>query len=272
MKIALCQTTVYKDKNKNLRNAERVIADAAASHVDMVVLPEMFVCPYNKKAIAAAAQPAGDEAWQAMSVAAKKNHVYLVAGSMPELENGNIYSTAYIFDRNGEQIGRYRKMHMFDIDVKDGVSYRESDIVTPGSEVTVVDTEFGPIGIAICYDVRFPEFFRIMGSKGAKAVIIPASFNRTTGPAHWELLMRARAIDQEFYVLGCAAAGDWTAAYNGWGHSIAVSPWGKIMDELGEGPGMLIANLDFDYMDQVRREIPVLSQLRTDMYEVCEKY
>lgn len=272
MRIALCQTTVYKDKNKNLHNAERAIAEAAASHVDMVVLPEMFVCPYSKKAVAASAQPAGGESWQAMSEAAGKNHVYLVAGSMPELENGNIYNTAYIFDRNGRQIGRYRKMHMFDIDVKGAQAYRESDVVTPGNEVVVIDTEFGPIGIAICYDVRFPELFRLIAAKGAKAVVIPAAFNRTTGPAHWELLMRARALDQEMYVLGCAAAGDWTAAYNGWGHSIAVSPWGEVMEQLGEGPGLLVANLDFQYAEQVRQQIPVLSQLRTDIYEVCEKY
>lgn len=271
MKIALCQTTVYKDKNKNLRNAERVIAEAAAKHVDMVVLPEMFVCPYNKKAIAAAAQPAGGDGWLAMSEAARKNHVYLVAGSMPEVENGNIYSTAYVFDRNGQQIGRYRKLHLFDIDVKGGLTYRESDVLTPGQDVTIVDTEFGPIGIAICYDVRFPELFRIMALKGVKAVVMPASFNRTTGPSHWELLMRARAVDEELYMLGCAAAGDLAAAYNGWGHSVAVSPWGEIMHELGEGPGILVASLDFNYVDQVRGEIPVLSQLRTDIYEVGEK-
>lgn len=271
MKIALCQTTVYKDWRKNIRNAERVIGEATKAKADMVVLPEMFICPYNKKAVAAAAQPAGGEAWQMMSEAAEKNHVYLVAGSMPEIENGNIYSTAYIFDRQGKQIGSYRKMHMFDIDVRGGQYYRESDVLKPGSEVTVVPTEFGPIGVAICYDVRFPELFRLMEQKGAKAVVIPASFNRTTGPSHWELLMRSRALDQQLYILGCAAAADLAGSYNGWGHSIAVTPWGDIMEELGEGPGMLMADLDFNYMDQVRREIPVLSQRRTDVYEVCEK-
>lgn len=271
MKIALCQMTVYKDWHKNIKNAERMIEEAAKAHADMVVLPEMFVCPYNKKAVTAAAQPFGGEAWKAMAASAGKNHVYLVAGSMPEAENGNIYSTAYVFDRSGQQIGRYRKLHMFDIDVKGGQFYRESDTLTPGDEVTVVQTEFGPIGVAICYDVRFPELFRLMAQKGAKAVVLPASFNRTTGPAHWELLMRSRALDQEFYVLGCAAAGDLAASYNGWGHSIAVTPWGDIMEELGEGPGMLMANLDFGYLNQVRQEIPVLSQLRADIYEVCEK-
>lgn len=190
MKIALCQTTVHKDWHKNLRNAERVIADAVKSKADMVVLPEMFICPYNKKAISAAAQPEGGEAWQAMSEAAAKNHVYLVAGSIPESADGHIYSTAYTFDREGRQIGKYRKMHMFDIDVEGGQYYSESSVITAGDEVCVVETEFGPIGVAICYDVRFPELFRLLAKRGAKAVVMPASFNRTTGPAHWELLMR----------------------------------------------------------------------------------
>lgn len=271
MKVALCQMTVHKDWRKNIRNAEHAIEEAAKAKADMAVLPEMFICPYNRKAIAAAAQPAEGEAWQIMAEAARKNHIYLVAGSMPEADNGNIYGTAYVFDRQGQQIGRYRKVHMFDIDVKGGQFYQESAVLTAGNEITVVQTEFGPIGVAICYDVRFPELFRLMEKKGAKAVVVPASFNRTTGPAHWELLMRSRALDQQMYVLGCAAAGDLAGSYNGWGHSIAVTPWGSIMEELGEGPGMLIADLDFDYVAQVRQEIPVLLQRRTDVYEVCEK-
>lgn len=271
MKIALCQTTVHKDWRKNLRNAECVIAEAVKAKADMVVLPEMFICPYNKKAILSAAQPEGGEAWQSMAEAAQKNHVYLAAGSIPESEDGHIYSTCWIFDREGKQIGKYRKMHMFDIDVEGGQYYNESSVITAGNEICVAETEFGPIGIAICYDVRFPEQFRLMQQRGVKAVVLPASFNRTTGPAHWELLMRARALDQEMYVLGCAAAGDLAGSYNGWGHSIAVDPWGTIMEELGEGPGILMAAVDFAKADAVRSQIPVLQQLRTDIYEVCEK-
>ena len=271
MKIALCQTTVHKDWRKNLRNAERVIAEAVKAKADMVVLPEMFICPYNKKAILSAAQPEGGEAWQSMAEAAQKNYVYLAAGSIPESEDGHIYSTCWIFDREGKQIGKYRKMHMFDIDVEGGQYYNESSVITAGNEICVAETEFGPIGIAICYDVRFPEQFRLMQQRGAKAIVLPASFNRTTGPAHWELLMRSRALDQEIYVLGCAAAGDLAGSYNGWGHSIAVDPWGTIMEELGEGPGILMASVDFAKADQVRAQIPVLKQRRTDIYEVCEK-
>lgn len=162
MKIALCQTTVHKDWRKNLRNAERVIAEAVKAKADMVVLPEMFICPYNKKAILSAAQPEGGEAWQSMAEAAQKNHVYLAAGSIPESEDGHIYSTCWIFDREGKQIGKYRKMHMFDIDVEGGQYYNESSVITAGNEICVAETEFGPIGIAICYDVRFPEQFRLM--------------------------------------------------------------------------------------------------------------
>lgn len=271
MKIALCQTTVHKDWHKNLRNAERVIAEAVKAKADMVVLPEMFICPYNKKAILSAAQPEGGEAWQSMAEAARKNHVYLTAGSIPESEDGHIYSTCWIFDREGNQIGKYRKMHMFDIDVEGGQYYNESSVITAGDKICVAETEFGPIGIAICYDVRFPEQFRLMQQRGVKVVVLPASFNRTTGPAHWELLMRARALDQEMYVLGCAAAGDLAGSYNGWGHSIAVDPWGTIMEELGEGPGILMASVDFAKADQIRAQIPVLKQRRTDIYEVREK-
>lgn len=271
MKIALCQTTVHKDWRKNLRNAERVIAEAVKAKADMVVLPEMFICPYNKKAILSAAQPEGGEAWQSMAEAAQKNHVYLAAGSIPESEDGHIYSTCWIFDREGKQIGKYRKMHMFDIDVEGGQYYNESSVITAGNEICVAETEFGPIGIAICYDVRFPEQFRLMQQRGVKAVVLPASFNRTTGPAHWELLMRARALDQEMYVLGCAAAGDLAGSYNGWGHSIAVESMGNDHGRTGRGTGHTVAAVDFAKADAVRSQIPVLQQLRTDIYEVCEK-
>ncbi len=123
MKIALCQTTVHKDWRKNLRNAERVIAEAVKAKADMVVLPEMFICPYNKKAILSAAQPEGGEAWQSMAEAAQKNHVYLAAGSIPESEDGHIYSTCWIFDREGKQIGKYRKMHMNQVSLLPAMKY-----------------------------------------------------------------------------------------------------------------------------------------------------
>ncbi len=168
MKIALCQTTVHKDWRKNLRNAERVIAEAVKAKADMVVLPEMFICPYNKKAILSAAQPEGGEAWQSMAEAAQKNHVYLAAGSIPESEDGHIYSTCWIFDRKANRSVNTARCICSILMWEGGQYYNESSVITAGNEICVAETEFGPIGIAICYDVRFPEQFRLMQQRGSK--------------------------------------------------------------------------------------------------------
>ena len=152
-----------------------------------------------------------------MSDYARKYHIYLIAGSMPEADDvGKVYNTSYIFDRDGKQIGKHRKAHLFDINVKNGQHFKESDTLTSGDHATVFDTEFGKMGVMICYDIRFPEFARTMALDGARMIFVPAAFNMTTGPAHWELTFRARALDNQIYMLGCAPARDIQAGYISW--------------------------------------------------------
>lgn len=196
IKTAILQTHVYTDKFCNITQAAELLASPELQGIDLAVLPEMFCCPYENKYFPEYAEIEGGDTWEKCSRLAAEYGIYLVAGSMPERdEAGNIYNTSYVFDRNGHQIGKHRKMHLFDIDVKGGQYFKESDTLTPGDQVTVFDTEFGKMGLCICYDFRFPELARLMVDEGAQVIIVPAAFNMTTGPLHWELMFRQRAVD-----------------------------------------------------------------------------
>lgn len=271
IKVAMLQIKVHADKMKNIQQADALIGSLAQEQPDLITLPEMFCCPYQTFNFPVYAEPQGGEVWKACSELAKKYNVYLSAGSVPEVdEEGRIYNTAYVFDREGRQIARHRKAHLFDIDVKGGQCFKESDTLTPGEEVTVFDTEFGKMGLCICYDFRFPELARLMVAEGAKVILVPAAFNMTTGPAHWEILFRCRAMDNQAYVLGTAPARDPSSGYSSWGHTMAVSPWGDILGQLEEKEGILIRTLELGRVEEVRGQLPLLKHRRTDMYRLEE--
>lgn len=260
---------VTADKGENLRKARQWIEHCAGQGAALVVLPEMFCCPYNSAVFPEYAEPHGEQVWQALSSAARDAKITLVGGSMPEIdEAGRIYNTCYIFDPQGRQIGKHRKMHLFDIDVTGGQRFRESDTLSPGNQVTVVDTDFGRVGVAICYDARFPELARLMTLDGAKMLVYPGAFNMTTGPAHWDTLFHARALDNQVYTLGCAPARDTTASYISYGHSMVASPWGITIAQLGAEENCLLAEIDLEEVERVRRELPLLQHRRTDLYEL----
>lgn len=266
---ALIQMRVTADKAANLRAADAWIDRCAGEGAALVMLPEMFCCPYNSSAFPIYAEPEGGLAWQALSAAARRARVTLVGGSMPEIDAaGQIYNTCYIFDPLGRQVGKHRKMHLFDIDITGGQRFRESDTLSPGSQVTVVEASFGYLGVAICYDLRFPELARLMALKGAKILVYPGAFNMTTGPAHWDILFRTRALDNQVYVLGCAPARDETSGYVSFAHSLVVSPWGSIIAQLGAEEGRLLSEIDLDEVERVRRELPLLQHRRTDIYQL----
>ena len=272
MKVSVVQMPVSSDKLANIRLASAYIQDAASSGADLVVLPEMFCCPYQTASFPVYAEKEGGEHWSLMASSARDNHVYLVAGSMPELDAaGHVFNTAYVFDRQGVQISKHRKMHLFDIDITGGQRFKESETLTPGNQVTVFDTEFGKIGLMICYDVRFPELSRLVVDQGAKIIIVPAAFNMTTGPAHWEILFRTRALDNQVFLVGAAPARQTDASYISYGNSIIVSPWGDVMARLDEKEGMVNAELDLEKVDKVRRELPLLAHRRLDIYSLTSK-
>ena len=266
--IAIIQMLVVEDKDANIRKAGEFIKEVAQRGADIVVLPEMFNCPYNTKNFPIYAEEEGGASYISLAKFANINNVYLVGGSIPESEKGKIYNTSYVFDRKGNKIGKHRKIHLFDIDVKGGQSFKESDTLTPGRELDVFDTEFGKIGLAICYDFRFPEVGRILVQKGAKTIIVPAAFNMTTGPAHWEIMFRSRALDNQVYTIGVAPARDESSSYISYANSLVVSPWGDILDRMDEKEGYIITEIDLDYVEKVRRELPLLKHIRKDIYDL----
>lgn len=271
IKIAAIQMPTVADKMENVRTVKTYLEKIKDENPDFVILPEMFCCPYQTENFPIYAEKEGGPVWQQLSGYAKQYGIYLIGGSMPEKDaEGNVYNTSYIFDREGKQIGKHRKVHLFDIDVKGGQTFKESDTLTAGDSDTVFDTEFGKIGVMLCFDIRFPELSRMMVNDGAKVIFVPAAFNMTTGPAHWELSFRTRALDNQIYMVGCAPARDVSAGYISWGHSIVTDPWGRVPDMLDEKKGILLAELDMDYEEQVREELPLLKSRRKDIYQLSQ--
>ena len=271
IKIAAIQMSTVADKMENVRTVKTYLEKIKDENPDFVILPEMFCCPYQTENFPIYAEKEGGPVWQQLSGYAKQYGIYLIGGSMPEKDaEGNVYNTSYIFDREGKQIGKHRKVHLFDIDVKGGQTFKESDMLTAGDSDTVFDTEFGKIGVMLCFDIRFPELSRMMVNDGAKVIFVPAAFNMTTGPAHWELSFRTRALDNQIYRVGCAPARDVSAGYISWGHSIVTDPWGRVIDMLDEKKGILLAELDMDYEEQVREELPLLKSRRKDIYQLSQ--
>lgn len=272
VKIAMVQMEVKADKGKNIKAAVGHVESAARSHADIVVLPEMFCCPYEASNFPVYAEKEGGEAWKQLSAAAKENSVYLVAGSVPEIDDDNrVYNTSYVFDRGGCRIARHRKIHLFDIQVDGGQCFKESDTLAPGRDVTVFNTEFCRIGLAVCYDFRFPELARLMADDDARIIIVPAAFNMTTGPAHWEVLFRSRAIDNQVFTVGAAPARDLSASYCSYANSIIVSPWGEILTRMDEGEGISVTALDLEQVSKIRKQLPLLAHRRKDIYTVSRK-
>ena len=269
IKLALCQMNVVDDKESNLKKASILINKSIENNADFIILPEMFNCPYsNDKFIEYGEEERDSITLNTISKLAKDNNIYILAGSIPEKDNDKLYNTSYLFDKKGEIIAKHRKMHLFDIDVKDKITFKESEVLTAGDEYTVADTELGKIGIGICYDVRFVELARIMVENGAQILFYPGAFNMTTGPAHWELLFRSRALDNQVFCVGVAPALNESASYHSYGHSIITNPWGEVITQADEKEDMIIAEIDLSEIKKVREEIPLLKNKRNDLYKV----
>ena len=271
-KLAVCQMNVVDNKDLNLNKAVNMIESAARNKVDIVLLPEMFNCPYdNSKFVEYAESRKNSRTIKSISSAAERAGIYVIAGSIPELDNGKLYNSSFIFDRMGKIIGVHRKMHLFDIDVAGEITFKESETLTAGNEITVVDTELCRIGVAICYDIRFPELLRLMADKGAELIAVPGAFNMTTGPAHWEPLMKVRAVDNQVYVAAASPARNESLPYVAYGNSMVVDPWGDIISRAGADEKIIYADIDLSRVESVRNELPLLRNRRKDIYEVREK-
>ena len=271
MKIGLVQAPVSMDKKENLQNALTELKKLKQQGAELVIFSEMFNCPYSNLYFADYAEEEGGETWRALSGAAMDNQVYLVAGSIPEKEAGRVYNTSFVFDPSGRQLTKHRKVHLFDIDVKGGQRFFESETFTPGNQVTTFSMKGITVGLCICFDFRFPELSRLMALQGAQIIVVPAAFNMTTGPAHWETTWRQRAVDNQVYTIGVAPARDEQGVYVSYGNSIVCSPWGDVLYRAEEKPVSAVVELDLERVSSVREQLPLLKARRTDLYDVVAR-
>ena len=263
--LGLCQMATRVAKEENLRQAQQMVQQAAREGCRLVVLPEMFSCPYQAVLFPEYAEPAEGETVSRMSAWARESGVVLVGGSIPECdEAGRVYNTSFVFDEQGVLLGRHRKMHLFDVDIAGGTCFRESDTLTAGNELTLCETSVGVLGVGICYDMRFGAMAGEMVRRGADLLIYPAAFGWTTGPAHWELTLRARAVDHQVFVVGAAPAKLAGSVYEAYGHSLVADPWGRILFQADETEQLVKVEIDRAVQAKVRAELPLLQHLRGD--------
>ena len=266
MQAAAIQMNSNRDGDRNLADAGRLVAKAAAAGAELVVLPEKWPWLARGEGVREGAEPLDGPALTAARSWARDLGIHLVAGSLTESRpDGTLTNTCTAIGPDGEVVAAYRKLHLFDVDV-DGTEYRESDYEEAGSEVVTFEIGDRVIGLAICYDLRFPELFRALAERGATVVCLPAAFTPKTGRDHWEVLVRARAIENQCFFVAADQFGEAEPGFGFWGHSVIADPWGSLLAELEEGAGYAMAGLDFDRLDRVRDELPALRHRRTDIF------
>lgn len=262
-KIAAIQMASGTNVSANLIEASKQITSAAQAGAKLIVLPENFAVMVFKDAdqIKIAEEEGTGPIQDYLSEQAKKNKVWLISGTIPiksALEN-KVYAACLVYNEKGERVSRYNKIHLFDVHLElTNETYKESETVEAGNEVVVVDTPFGKIGIAVCYDLRFPELFRQLVLRGAEIIVLPSAFTASTGKAHWEVLLRARAIENLCYIVASAQGGYHVNGRETYGDSMVIDPWGTIMDRLPHGSGYIVADIDINSLHKLRQNFPVL--------------
>ncbi|MBV1914195.1 MAG: carbon-nitrogen hydrolase family protein [Pseudomonadales bacterium] len=272
-KAAIVQMNSGRLLSENLDNAEQLIKQAKQQGAALVVLPENFAVfntsqMYKTGVIEASDQPV---IRAFLSRQAKLNQIFLVAGTLPvatvdtslDAKEQRVRAASFLYDDRGEEMARYDKIHLFDANIADGHgSYRESDTFEPGDQPVAADTPLGKIGMSVCYDLRFPELYRILFNKGAQLITVPSAFTATTGEAHWEPLLRARAIENLSYVLASNQCGSHGPNRRTWGRSMIIDPWGKVIAQAGDEPTVIVAEIDLDLVSQHRADLPVAEHQR----------
>ena len=264
LRAAAVQMSSGSDKRANLERAEALIRAAVKRGAGLVVLPEVFSWRGPRGAEAEFAEPIPGPTSERMSALARELGIHVQAGSVSERIEGDrrCYNTALLFAPNGEMIGRYRKIHLFDVEIPGQVSAHESQARKPGDRTVVVRTDVGAIGLSVCYDLRFPELYRRLVRDGAEILCIPSAFTFPTGAAHWETLIRARAIENQCYVIAPDQYGTSPNGYRDYGGSMIVDPWGAVIARAGEGEDVVVGEIRFDYLRRVRTELPSLTHQR----------
>ncbi|KAK5629130.1 hypothetical protein RRF57_004845 [Xylaria bambusicola] len=285
LKLSCIQLASGADKAANLLHAREKVLEAAKAGANLVVLPECFNSPYGcdyfpsyaETLLPSPPSPNQSPSFNSLSSTAAEAKVFLVGGSIPEVEvdkdgKKKYYNTSLTFGPDGKLLATHRKVHLFDIDIPGKITFRESDVLTAGDKLTLVDLPgYGRIAVAICYDVRFPELAMIAARRGAFALIYPGAFSTTTGPLHWRLQGQARAMDNQCYVALCSPARDMKATYHAWGHSLIVDPMAQVVVEAEESETIVSWELDGAKIDETRKGIPIYTQRRFDVYPDVNK-
>jgi predicted amidohydrolase len=267
MRVAACQLRATEDVGDNLARAEALLREAAAAGVELAALPEYVAYLGTAAGLAATAEPLDDGAIaRRFGELAHELGMWILAGTLVESVGTCRYDTAPLFDPSGTLVARYRKIHLFDVDLPGQPPFRESAVVRAGHELVTHDTGSARLGLAICYDLRFPELFRGLVARGAEVLLLPAQFQQLTGRAHWHVLVRARAIENQCFVVAPAQWGPYGPSEEGrqsFGHSLVVGPWGEVLAEgPPEGDAVLVADLDLSELRRIRRTLPALQHRR----------
>lgn len=270
--LAMIQMDTQNDKGINLEQASAWIDEAALRGVKLVCFPEVMNLIGRNVGEGGGREQIPGYTTDILCRKAKEHGIYIHGGSITEELPGEKRSanTSVLISPEGKILASYSKLHMFDITLADGTPFNESDKVRPGEKIVTVETELGVFGMSICYDVRFPEMYRLMTLKGAQVIFVPASFTMPTGKDHWEPLLRARAIENGCYIVAPGQIGK-KPAYVAYGNSLVADPWGNVIARAKDVPGITYAEIDLDYLDQIRKQIPSLENRRTDLYDVEDK-
>jgi len=258
MKVLVIQNTVFENIDDTLTSITNELESISDNNVDFIVLPEMFFTPYELKYISDYRQTKSSKVITFLGDLAKKHSTYLIGGSLPFDDNGKIFNTTFVFNRQGDIIGRYDKIHLFEIEYPNGKTFSEAKILSPGLKILTFPTEFGPMGVEICFDIRFPQLSEIIENEGAKVIFVPAAFNSYTGPLHWQTTFRARAIDNQLFMIACSPSQNSFGDYEYYGHSLVVDPYGKIINEMDRKSGHIIVDIDLDKIALARKAIPII--------------
>jgi len=260
-KAAAVQMLATSDTEANLQEAAKWVRAAAARGAELVVLPEVFNWRGSASATFSFAEFIPGPSSSRMAALARDLGVYLLAGSMLEKVAGadRVFNTSLLLDPGGRLVAKYRKIHLFDVNLDGDVVVSESKFRQPGHEPVVAHTRLCPLGLSVCYDLRFPELYRTLSQRGAQVISVPSVFTVPTGKAHWEILLRARAIENQVYVIAPDQIGQHPSSMDAYGHSMIVDPWGKVLAEAQGSPGIICADIDLDYLAAVRKRLPALT-------------
>lgn len=268
--VGVVQMNTQSDKRANVAKASQFIKEAADKGAKLVALPEYFNCMGENTGEGGNAESIPGYTSERLSRLAADLGVWIHCGSIAEEnpDGGNPFNTTILMDDTGKIRCRYRKLHMFDVDLPNGVAVRESETKSPGNEIVTFDGELGHFGFSICYDIRFPEIYRVMAERGAEIFFTPSNFTLNTGKDHWESILRCRAIENTCYVVAPAQIGK-KSKFDAFGKSMVVDPWGTVIAKAKDKEGIVLAEIDMAYLREVRGQVPSLKNRRTDLYTIA---